>query len=255
MTRAPIDVVLPVHNEELSIERVLREFYEVVAVRRQTPVHFVVCEDGSSDGTVQVLERLAGELPLTLITSPKRKGYSQAVIDGLGATQAELVSFIDSDGQCDPLDFELLRTTLESSPQCDIAIGFRHARQDSLYRKAMSRAFRTVYRALFPVRLKDPSCPYLIIRRPALQSILTGSPGRLHQGFWWEFNARAAYHRLHVVEVPVSHRARLEGDTQVYRPTKIPQIAVRHLRGLVKLRRELSNVPELASAEVAGARE
>ena len=103
----------------------------------------------------------------------------------------------------------------------------------------MSRAFRVVFSTLFSVSLRDPSSPYLLIRRPALERVLATDPGILPQGFWWEFYARAAHLGLSMTEVPVAHRARSAGRTQVYLPTKIPRIALVHLVGLVRLRREL----------------
>jgi hypothetical protein len=109
----------------------------------------------------------------------------------------------------------------------------------------MSRAFRSVFSAFFSVPLHDPSSPYLLIRRAALDRVLASDPGILPQGFWWEFYARAVELGLGLSEIPVGHRVRSAGKTQVYRPTKIPRIALVHLIGLVRLRRELrSRRPE-----------
>jgi len=232
----PIDVVLPAHNEGEGIAETLREFYDCVAVREQVPIRFVVCEDGSTDNTIQVLEQAATTLPMLLVTSAERKGYSRAVVDGLRASSSSVVAFIDSDGQCDPTDFVGLLKLLEHS---DLVVGYRNPRHDLAYRKLMSRLFRVVYEALFPVRLRDPSCPFLVVRREALMLILNGHPGMLRQGFWWEFNARAASAGLRVQEAPCHHRDRSAGTTKVYRPSKIPGIAVEHLRALFTLRREL----------------
>jgi len=53
-----IDVVVPAHNEGASIGDTLRDFYSIVAVQNHIPIRFVVCEDGSTDDTVPVIERL-----------------------------------------------------------------------------------------------------------------------------------------------------------------------------------------------------
>jgi len=234
-----IDIVIPVHNEGASIAATLREFHETVAGRQKIPIRFVICEDGSSDDTVPVLKALAGELPIKLISDPVRKGYSRAVIDGLRASDSEWVACIDSDGQCDPADFHSL---VELRDKGDMVMGWRNPRSDVAIRKLMSGAFGLVYRCFFSVRLRDPSCPYLLIRRPALEKILSGQVGILKQGFWWEFVARAAAHRLRIVETPVNHRVRSAGTTQVYKPSKVPRIAYEHLLGLRKLHRELAAV-------------
>lgn len=236
---AEVDVVLPAHNEADTIGVVLREFHSTVVATRLAVVRFVVCEDGSSDGTADVVRDLAREIPLEVVSSDTRKGYSRAVIDGLLATSAALVAFVDSDGQCDPSD---LPRFLEAIGGADVVVGYRSPRVDPWYRMAMSKSFHLVYRRLFPVRLRDPSCPFVVMRQEALAQILRGRVGLLAQGFWWEFQARAAAAGMTVVEVPCRHRPRLAGETRVYRPSAIPGIARRHLVALVRLRRELRTV-------------
>lgn len=200
-------------------------------------VRYVVSEDGSSDGTAAVVQALAAALPITLITAPMRKGYSRAVVDGLRATTADLVACVDADGQCDPRDLIRLAQSLDGH---DLIVGRRMHRADHWSRKVMSRAFRTVFSVFFSVPLHDPSSPYLLITRPALDRVLASDPGILPQGFWWEFYARAVELGLSLSEIPVGHRARSAGTTQVYRPTKVPRIALVHLIGLIRLRRQLS---------------
>jgi glycosyltransferase involved in cell wall biosynthesis len=215
MIAASIDVVLPVHNEGASIADTLREFHAKVADAAQIPIRFVICEDGSSDDTVPVLQTLAKDLPIKLISDPVRKGYSRAVIDGLRATDSEWIVCIDSDDQCDPADFMQL---VAARPGHDMIIGYRNPRSDTRVRKLMSGAFGFVYRRFFAVRLRDPPCPYILISRSGLHAILSGNVGILKQGFRWEFVARATALGLHIREVPVRHRVRSSGTTQVYRP-------------------------------------
>lgn len=229
---------MPAHNEGAAIGAVLREFYSIAAFDG-IRLRFVVSEDGSTDDTRDVVAAVATEVPVILLNPAERKGYSKAVIDGLRQTTAPLVCFVDSDGQCDPAD---LRSLLAVLPSFDMVVGYRHPRRDSVFRRLISWAFKIVYERLFPVRLRDPSCPYLLVRRERLESILRGNPGILRQGFWWEFNARARAAGLRVAEVPVNHRVRAAGATQVYRLGKIPQIAVEHLRGLWALRGELRSI-------------
>ena len=183
-----------------------------------------------------MVKTLAETLPITLITAPMRKGYSRAVVDGLRATTADLVACVDADGQCDPRDLVRLVQALDGH---DLVVGRRTHRADHWSRMLMSRAFRTVFSAFFSVPLHDPSSPYLLITRAGLDRVLASDPGILPQGFWWEFYARAAELGLDLAEIPVGHRTRSAGRTQVYRPTKIPRIALVHLIGLVRLRRQL----------------
>jgi len=231
-----VDLVMPAHNEGRTIGLTIREFYDAASCEFGIPLRFVVSEDGSTDDTCDVVRALADDLPVLLLSHGERKGYSRAVIDGLMAATADVVCFVDSDGQCDPSDLPSLLAELQGR---DLVVGYRHPRRDSGFRKLISGAFKILYRILFPVRLRDPSCPYLLIRREALGAVLRGNPGILKQGFWWEFNARAAAAGLLVAEVAVLHRERAAGGTQVYKLGQIPLIAYGHVLGLFALRREL----------------
>ncbi len=237
----PIDLILPAHNEAGSIGETLTEFYQVVTEGQHLPLRFVVCEDGSTDNTVEIVRKLSETLPILLLSEPMRKGYSRAVIDGFRASTSSLVGFIDSDGQCDPADFARL-LELQRTTDCDLVIGYRNPRQDHWIRLLMSGLFKMAYGCFFRSRLRDPSCPYLLMKREALLKILQGNVGILKQGFWWEFGARAAAHGLRIEQLPVAHRRRTSGVTQVYRPSKVPRIAWEHLCGLVHLKRELESI-------------
>jgi len=233
-----IDVILPVHNEGAGIGQTLKEIHEVVVVGQGFPLRMILCEDGSTDNTVEVIQGLADQIPLLLNSDPVRKSYSRAVLDGIRASTSDLVCFIDSDGQFDPADFASLYHELHNS-KCDLVVGYRHPRQDGWVRVLMSSLFNQVYKRYFSIRLRDPSCSFLLIRREALLRTCRGKIGILKQGFWWEFYARAYANDVTMRQVPVRHRPRTSGVTQVYQLSKVPRIAWTHLRGLAELRREL----------------
>ena len=98
-----LELLLPVHNEADSIENTVREMYAQLSP--QVALRFLICEDGSRDNTKEILRNLAESLPMKLILSDARKGYSRAVKDGMKALEAPYLLCLDSDGQCDPKDF------------------------------------------------------------------------------------------------------------------------------------------------------
>ena len=229
---AKVQVVMPVHNEATSIEATIMEICQELSP--QVDVQFVICEDGSTDGTKEILMDLSKRVPMKLIMSDERKGYSSAVIDGFKATEAAFVLFLDSDGQCCPSDFWQF---WERRTQYDVVVGWRVTRADPLFRQLMSRAFKLVYRALFHVPAHDPSCPYLLIHQRVLVE-LTPELGVLEQGFWWEFLARVHRRGFKLTEVPIEHRRRQAGSSLIYKPHKLPRIGISHLAGLLKIWRE-----------------
>lgn len=225
-----VEILLPVHNEAASIEATVTEIERVVS-----PVarfRFIVSEDGSTDDTPKVLQRLAENHLIKLISEPHRKGYSRAVIDGLRRVESPYVLCLDGDGQCDPRDFVRFWEARETST---VVVGWRVNRKDPPLRRALSGAFRIFHHVLFPVRLHDPSCPFVLAPKEVVEEVLPRL-GVLAQGFWWEFSARVYAAGYRLKELPINHRTRAAGQTQVYRLSKMPGIGWSHFLGLVRIR-------------------
>lgn len=227
-----LEVLLPVHNEAESIEATIREIYGELSAKVR--VGFIICEDGSKDNTREILTRLAQELPLRLNLSPARKGYSRAVREGMLMQEADYLLCLDSDGQCDPKDFWRF---WDARAAYDIVMGWRVARADTFTRKLFSGFFHLIYRAILGVPVRDPSCPYVLGRKPVIQS-LAGEMHAMQEGYWWEFVGRAYRRGYAIHELPVQHRLRSAGVTQVYGWRKMPGIFFRHVAAIFAIRRE-----------------
>jgi glycosyltransferase involved in cell wall biosynthesis len=161
-----VEVLLPVHNEGESIEATIRGIYTELS--KVVNAGFIVCEDGSKDNTKQVLRQLATEMPMRLNLSDARKGYSKAVREGMAMLEAGYLLCLDSDGQCDPADFEQFWKIRQTA---DIVIGWRVHRADTFLRRAFSRFFYLLYQAFFHVPVHDPSCPYVLCSKAVAQKL------------------------------------------------------------------------------------
>jgi glycosyltransferase involved in cell wall biosynthesis len=232
----PIELVLTAHDEEDSIGRTIRDFL-AAADRHGLDVEILVAEDGSSDRTREVVAEVAEETGRRVRLTPasEQKGYSRAVTDAYRLARRDVVVCCDGDGQYDPEDLAGLCAALAPGT---VVAGARSPRRDPLGRLIASWAFGRIYRLLIGVRMKDPSSPYVVAHRRDILRFLPATP-LLPQGFWWEFFARADAAGLRVVEVPVTHRRR-SGQTRIYRLSRVPRIALVHLVGLVRIRRELT---------------
>lgn len=244
-----LDVLLPIHNEGESIAATVKEIYE--ELKPFVRVRFILCEDGSRDNTKQVLTELAMEVPAALFLSEGRKGYSRAVRDGMMQQEAPYLLCLDSDGQCDPKDVRKFWNVRDTA---DVLLGWRVDRADTWMRKTMSRTFYLAWKVLYRCSLHDPSCPFMLARREVIQE-LWPQMGAMQQGFWWEFTARAHRFGFSIRELPVHHRDRAAGVTQVYRLKKLPGIGYRHVVALFKIRLETRRrgVPAAKSAVGQGA--
>lgn len=232
MSDIDLEIFLPVYNEADGIEATIREIYNELSSRVR--VRFIICEDGSRDNTKEILRSLADELPLRLNLSESRRGYSRAVRDGMEMLEADYLLCLDSDGQCDPKDFWQF---WEARNSADLVMGWRVARQDTFTRKMFSRLFYRIYQTVFHTPIHDPSCPYMLMGADVVRTIRP-ILGAMQQGFWWEFVARVHAAGYSIRELPVNHRLRTAGVTQVYKWQKMPGIFFRHVAALFAIRAE-----------------
>ncbi len=229
MPNPDVEVLLPVHNEAESIEGTVREIYSELS--RKVNLGFIICEDGSKDNTQEILRRLTKELPMRLNLSEGRKGYSRAVCEGMQMLESDYLLCLDSDGQCDPKDFWVF---WDARNQADVVLGWRTHRADTFTRRAFSRFFYLIYQTVLRTPVHDPSCPYVLIKK-AVALCLCGELGAMKQGFWWEFVARVHRRGYTIKEVPVHHRLRTAGVTQVYHWRKMPGIFFRHVAAIFRI--------------------
>ena len=242
MSPFEVEVLLPVHNEGESIESTIRGIYGELSEVARTG--FIVCEDGSRDNSKRVLTDLAQQLPIGLNLSDARKGYSRAMREGMEMLQADYLLCLDSDGQCDPRDFAAFWRAREHA---DVVIGWRTERADPFVRRIFSRFFFLFYQAVFRVPVHDPSCPYVLMRKSVAKQ-MAKELGSMKEGFWREFVARAYRRGFTLRELPVHHRLRSAGVTQVYKWRKMPGIFFRHLAALGTIwKHTRSNRPVRAS--------
>lgn len=224
-----LDVVVPAQNEADTIAAVLHEL--VAALSSWSNPRVIVCEDGSEDGTPELVRALARELPVVLCSAHNRFGYTGAVLRGLEQVRTEHVLVLDGDGQYDPGDAVKL---FERREQADIVLGRRVPRHDSRLRLLMSASFGVLYQSLFRTPVHDPSCSLALVRRASVSPILR-EVRCMPYGFWWELIARAHVAGLRVSEQDVRHRQRKNGGSRAFPLRSIPKRTLGQLVGLSRL--------------------
>jgi glycosyltransferase involved in cell wall biosynthesis len=162
---------MPVYNEATALERVVREWLDRVGAACPEAVLCLV-DDGSTDATPAVLDKLAAELPALRVLRQANAGHGQACMNGYRAALAagaRWVLQVDSDGQCDASYFDLLWRT---RGEAVAILGRRRRRGDGLVRTAISRLLSVVIYGATGVRVRDANSPYRLMRGDALADAL-----------------------------------------------------------------------------------
>lgn len=166
-------IVIPAHNEAARIVPTLTdyctEFRQVGTV--------VVVANGCSDGTAAAVRELQSEFGnLVLIDIPNAIGKGGAVRVGFATGEEEYVGFADADGSTSAAEFKRLFDELVRS-DADALVGSRWLPQSRITtaqsgtRRIASRAFNTIVRSFFGLRLKDTQCGAKLFRRTSLSAI------------------------------------------------------------------------------------
>lgn len=234
VTGSGISLIFPVYNEALIIEDTVRNYYDELDGR--VPFELIVAEDGSTDDTKTVVRRLGRNLPIRVYTSDERKGYLNAVKDALKLAERDWIFLVDSDYQFAAIDFWRLVPQMATH---DIILGMKSPRRDPFYRIILSRGLNLMLRLLFHVPYWDMDTGFRLIRREAVERI---APQVRHFAFFTaEFVVRCHLAGYRICEVPVPHYSRKEGTTNIFFISKLPMIVLQQLRGIWRLRRELSS--------------
>ncbi|MDR7417477.1 MAG: glycosyltransferase family 2 protein [Armatimonadota bacterium] len=200
-----ISAVLPAYNEEGNLARTVGELVPVLA-RTCEAYEVVVVNDGSTDRTAAVAERLAAQMPAVRVVHHARNlGYGSALRTGFGAATLEWILLLDADGQFDPRDLDDFVTAAGAA---DLVLGYRERRADAAHRGWFAVAWRYLMRILLGVRARDIDCAFKLMRASLIRSLGLESGGAFISA---ELLAKAGRRGARVVEVPVSHRPRLHG--------------------------------------------
>jgi dolichol-phosphate mannosyltransferase len=228
-----LQILMPAHNEEKSIYYQINNVNDVL--KGKFNFSFLICEDGSTDKTLQILKNIKKKYKLKIITKKYKQGYSRAVMNGIQKANSDYLLVMDSDGQCDPKEILKFWNKRKSS---DIVCGWRIKRKDFLYRKFFSDFARLIYTLFFNVNLKDPSFAFSLINRKTYKTLSKFKPS-MPDGFFWEFNARANHQGFTFKEIGINHKKRKYGNTQIFHLHKLPIIALINFLGMIKIKLDM----------------
>jgi dolichol-phosphate mannosyltransferase len=219
--RSPVWVVIPTYNEAENLESIIRAVSAELGRVVDGEHRILIVDDGSPDGTGQIADRLAAELPAVRVLHRRvKEGLGQAYLAGFDRALeagAQLVVEMDADFSHDP---RYLGDLLRASDRADVVLGSRYVagggvRDWGLLRRLISRGGGLYARTILHVDIHDLTGGFKCIRREVLEAIDLGSVRAEGYVFQIEVTYRAILAGFTVVEIPIVFSDRAAGTSKM----------------------------------------
>jgi glycosyltransferase involved in cell wall biosynthesis len=204
-----ISIVIPVYNEVENLENLHQAVHGALDSQAELDWELILVDDGSTDGSQQMLEELGRDDPshTRIIELRRNFGQTAAIAAGIDHSQGEVIILMDADLQNDPADIPMMLDLIEQG--YDVVSGWRLKRQDKYFTRILpSRMANGLISFVTGVHLHDYGCTLKAYRR----EVLTGFRlyGEMHRFIPAYANSVGAK----MVEVPVHHNPRRFGKTK-----------------------------------------
>jgi glycosyltransferase involved in cell wall biosynthesis len=156
-----LSVVVPVFDEAPAIEAVVRDVTAVARDLAPGRCEVVVVDDGSSDGTGAILDRLAAEIPeLDVVHQPANRGHGPALLAGFDRSRGRWMAHLDSDDQ---IPADELKRLWDRRDDAQLVLGVRAQRADPTHRLVLSGVVRRLVAVLAGRPIRDANVPCKLI--------------------------------------------------------------------------------------------
>jgi glycosyltransferase involved in cell wall biosynthesis len=202
-----ITAIIPVYNEAKTIREIVRRVKDVGLVSE-----ILIVDDGSSDGTRQILAELESDPIVKVVLHERNQGKGAAVVTGMNAASGEVMLIQDADLEYDPRDYPALLKPLEEGI-ADVVYGSRFLggpRRPILFWNMVANKILTLMtNILYNNILTDMETGYKVFRREVIEGM------RIHStrfNFEPEFTAKLLKRKVRIYEVPISFNPRDYSD-------------------------------------------
>jgi len=202
-----LSVVVPIFDERDNIVPLFEELSDVLLGMREA-FEIIFVDDGSSDGSLEILEGLASkEDSIKLVSLRRNFGQTAAMMAGIDHASGAVIVPMDGDRQNDPADIPRLLDRIAEG--YDVVSGWRRERKDKRFSRVwVSRIANAIISATTGVRLHDYGCSLKAYRREVMEGV------RLYGEMHRFIPIYASWQGARVSELPVRHRPRTEGRSK-----------------------------------------
>ncbi len=207
-----VSIAAPAYNEADCIQEVLASWLTYLSSAAFiTDFEIVVCDDGSTDGTGDILHTVAQQdTRVRPVHFVRNRGAGEALRAAIEATRFEWVMLIDSDGQFPVENLELLKRERDLSSALAV-MGIRQ-KKDGLFERFGTRSSAWVANSIYGTRLKDFNSAMKLVSGPLLREVTIEAQG---MNYSTEITARLLERGTEIREVDIRHEPRIAGRSKM----------------------------------------
>jgi glycosyltransferase involved in cell wall biosynthesis len=202
-----LSVIIPVYNEVKNIEEILRRVQATKLVNE-----ILVVDDGSQDGTRDLLKKLDGKKNVRVILHEKNQGKGAAVVTGMNAAKGDVILIQDADLEYDPRDYPVLLQPIEEG-LADVVYGSRFLgaahRVAMFWHQVANQLLTLMTNILYNSILTDMETGYKVFKREVIEGLNIRSK---RFNFEPEFTAKILKRNYRIFEVPITFNPRDYSD-------------------------------------------
>lgn len=210
-----LTIFFPFYNDAGTVEKMISEAYSY-GLKLTKDLEVIGINDGSSDNTLQELERMKKQFPeLKIINHEKNRGYGGALISGITNSTKDWVFYTDGDAQYHVDEIEKIWKLREGN---DVVNGYKLHRSDNFLRKWVGLSYRRFMKFVFNIPILDIDCDYRLMKGGLVRSLdLKCTSGAITV----ELIKKLSLKTKKFIEVGVNHYERVYGNSMFFTPKNI----------------------------------
>jgi len=198
-----LSVIIPVYNEVQNINTIIKRVQDT-----KLATEIVIVDDGSTDGTREVLQKTDGKKKVRVILHEKNQGKGAAVVTGMKAAQGDILLIQDADLEYDPRDYPTLLKPIQEGV-ADVVYGSRFLggphRVTMFWHQVANKLLTLMTNILYDSILTDMETGYKVFRRKVIEGMTIKAKSF---NFEPEFTAKILKRKHRIYEVPISFNPR-----------------------------------------------